>query len=82
MQRKDVTTLSISRRAAIADYSVNHLHTGGIPAKYARMQGLVWLRRVLGEFGQPEDELTSFSIDSQSVEDLALNLVFTRSSNI
>ena len=44
-------------------------------AMYTGMQELVWLRGVL-KIVRSEDDPTSFFIDSQSAEDLALSSVF------
>jgi hypothetical protein len=47
---------------------------------YAGMQEIVWLRGVLGEIGFTQCEPTSFFLDSQSAEDLAMNPVYHKRS--
>jgi hypothetical protein len=49
-------------------------------ALYAGMQELVWLRGVMKELQLPLLEPTSFFLDSQSAEDLAMNPVFHKRS--
>jgi hypothetical protein len=49
-------------------------------ALYAGMQELVWLWGVMKELKLPLLEPTSFFLDSQSAEDLAINPVFNKRS--